>query len=137
MRTLLPTTLIAVTLLMTAAVQAGPYSPGKGGLPEAGAIDAGIAGFVGPDGEGSVFIELPLGSVGNGICFDRGGDMYIADYTNHNVLRVDMDTLAISVYAHDPSLNQPNDLAIDVDDTLYASDPNWAADVGHPRCPPA
>ena len=54
MRTLLPTTLIAVTLLMTAAVQAGPYSPGKGGLPEAGAIDAGIAGFVGPDGEGSV-----------------------------------------------------------------------------------
>jgi sugar lactone lactonase YvrE len=41
-----------------------------------------------------------------------------------------METMSISVYAHDPSLNQPNDLAIDVDDTLYASDPNWAADVG-------
>lgn len=90
----------------------------------------GTIGKVTPDGEGSVFIELPLGSVGNGIRFDRGGDMYIADYTNHNVLRVDMDTLAISVYAHDPTLNQPNDLAIDVDDTLFASDPNWAADVG-------
>ncbi len=90
----------------------------------------GTIGRVTPDGEGSVFIELPLGSVGNGIRFDRGGDMYIADYTNHNVLRVDMETLAISVYAHEPTANQPNDLAIDVDDTLYASDPNWAGDFG-------
>jgi sugar lactone lactonase YvrE len=90
----------------------------------------GTIGRVTPEGDGSVFLELPLGSVGNGIRFDRGGDMYIADYTNHNVLRVDMETLSVAVYAHEPSLNQPNDLAIDADDTLFASDPNWAEDTG-------
>lgn len=90
----------------------------------------GTIGWVTPEGEGDVFLELPLGSVGNGIRFGRDGDMYIADYTNHNVLRVDMETRAIAVYAHEPSLNQPNDLAIDIDDTIFASDPDWAADTG-------
>lgn len=39
------------TLLVTSA-WAGPYSPGKGGVAEQGFTDAGIAGFVGPAGEG-------------------------------------------------------------------------------------
>ena len=56
--------------------------------------------------------------------------MLIADYTNHNVLRVDMATRAISVYAHEPAMNQPNDIAIGADDLVYASDPNWAESTG-------
>ena len=44
---------LALTFIMIAfPVWAGPYSPGKGGAAEAGFIDAGIAGFVGPAGEG-------------------------------------------------------------------------------------
>ncbi|MGI6655736.1 MAG: PEP-CTERM sorting domain-containing protein [Desulfobulbus sp.] len=39
-------------LAFAATAQAGPYSPGKGGPDEAGYIDAGIAGFVGPAGLG-------------------------------------------------------------------------------------
>src|SRR5215813_6608062 len=31
------------------------------------------------------YVELPPGSVGNAIRFDRDGRMYIADYKNHNV----------------------------------------------------
>ena len=56
--------------------------------------------------------------------------MFIADYTNHNVLRVDMDTRQISAYAHEPTMNQPNDLAIGANDIIYASDPNWGASTG-------
>ena len=87
-------------------------------------------GKVTPDGTASVFVELPTGSIGNGIRFDREGFMYIADYTNHNVLKVDMDTRDISVHAHEPTMNQPNDLAIGANDILYASDPNWAETTG-------
>lgn len=87
-------------------------------------------GIVTPDGDASVFVELSLGSIGNGIRFDSEGFMFIADYTNHNVLRVDMDTREISVHAHEPTMNQPNDLAIGANDILYASDPNWGASTG-------
>ena len=87
-------------------------------------------GKVTPDGASSVFIELPTGSIGNGIRFNSEGFMFIADYTNHNVLKVDMDTRNITVYAHEPTMNQPNDIAIGANDILYASDPNWGASTG-------
>ena len=87
-------------------------------------------GKVTPDGTASVFVELPTGSIGNGIRFNSEGFMFIADYTNHNVLKVDMDTRAISVHAHEPTMNQPNDIAIGANDILYASDPNWAESTG-------
>ena len=87
-------------------------------------------GMVTPDGASSVFVELPTGSIGNGIRFNSEGFMFIADYTNHNVLKVDMDTRDISVHAHEPTMNQPNDLAIGANDILYASDPNWNASTG-------
>ena len=87
-------------------------------------------GKVTPDGDASVFVELSIGSIGNGIRFDSEGFMFIADYTNHNVLRVDMNTRETSIYAHEPTMNQPNDLAIGANDILYASDPNWGASTG-------
>ncbi|MYB00438.1 SMP-30/gluconolactonase/LRE family protein [Candidatus Poribacteria bacterium] len=87
-------------------------------------------GKVTPDGNESVFVELPTESIGNGIRFNSEGFMFIADYTNHNVLKVDMDTREISVHAHEPTMNQPNDLAIGANDILYASDPNWGASTG-------
>lgn len=83
-----------------------------------------------PDGRSEVFLTLPGTSTGNGIVFNRAGTMFIADYVGHNVLRVDMKTKQISVYAHNPQMNQPNDLAIGPDGTLYASDPNWTAGTG-------
>jgi sugar lactone lactonase YvrE len=87
-------------------------------------------GKVTPQGEASVFIELPNGSIGNGIRFDSQGYMLIADYTNHNVLKVDMQTRQIEVRAHEPTMNQPNDLAIGGNDIVYASDPNWKESTG-------
>lgn len=87
-------------------------------------------GKVTPDGTASVFVELPTGSIGNGIRFNSEGFMFVADYTNHNVLKVDMDTWNITVHAHEATMNQPNDIAIGANDILYASDPNWGASTG-------
>jgi sugar lactone lactonase YvrE len=87
-------------------------------------------GRVTPDGKGEVFLEMPAGSLGNGIRFDRAGMMYVADYTGHNVLRVDPATRRIEVFAHEPAMNQPNDLAIGPDEVLWASDPDWNAGTG-------
>ena len=87
-------------------------------------------GIVTPEGQASVFVVLPDSSTGNGIRFTSDGAMLVADYVNHNVLKVDMATRAVSVYAHEPAMNQPNDLAIGANDLVYASDPNWAESTG-------
>ena len=87
-------------------------------------------GRVTPEGRAELFVALPEGSWGNGIRFDQKGTMFVADYTGHNVLSVDMTTRAITVFAHDARMNQPNDLAIAPDGTLYASDPNWKQGTG-------
>ncbi len=60
----------------------------------------------------------------------RDGSFYVADYTGHNVLKVDPKTRDVSVFAHHDGMNQPNDLAIAPDGTLYASDPNWSEGTG-------
>jgi sugar lactone lactonase YvrE len=98
-------------------------------------------GRVTPDGTSTLFLELPTGSTGNGIRFDRAGDMYIADYTGHNLLKVDMAACgratslaarnaAIAVFAHEAEMHQPNDICITADDRFFASDPNWAESWG-------
>ena len=87
-------------------------------------------GIVTPEGQASVFVVLPDSSTGNGIRFTSDGAMLVADYVNHNVLKVDRTTRAVSVYAHEPAMNQPNDLAIGANDIVYASDPNWAESTG-------
>ncbi len=87
-------------------------------------------GRVTPDGKGEVFATLAGDSVGNGIRFDRKGVMFVADYVGHNVLRIDPKTRAVTVFAHEARMSQPNDLTLAPDGTLYASDPNWKEGTG-------
>lgn len=87
-------------------------------------------GKIAPDGSGQVFFEMPGGSLGNGIRFDRAGMMYVADYAGHNILRIDPRTKSVAVFAHNALMNQPNDLAITGRGVLYASDPNWKEGTG-------
>ncbi|MBI1922956.1 SMP-30/gluconolactonase/LRE family protein, partial [Candidatus Poribacteria bacterium] len=87
----------------------GPACDAEGNLYAVNYARQHTIGKVTPAGECSVFLELPNGSIGNGIRFNRAGFMFIADYTNHNILKVNMRTREISVYAHEPTMNQPND----------------------------
>ncbi len=90
----------------------------------------GTIGLLSPGGSPAVFIDLPEGSIGNGIRFDSQGNMLIADYTNHNVLKVDMTSGKLTIFAHESGMSQPNDIAIDSKDRLYASDPDWNSGKG-------
>lgn len=109
----------------------GPAVDATGNLYAVNFAEQGTIGVVTPDGVASLFVKLPAGSVGNGIRFDKGGFMYIADYPRHNILKVDPSTKEISVFAHEPAMNQPNDIAISpVSEILYASDPAWRDSTG-------
>jgi sugar lactone lactonase YvrE len=90
----------------------------------------GTVGVVSPDGKAELFITLPEGSTANSAKFDSKGNMYLADYTGHNVLLVDMKTKAITVYVHSDKFNQPNDIIVYKKDRFFASDPNWKASTG-------
>jgi gluconolactonase len=90
----------------------------------------GTIGRITPDGFADVFVELPDGSIGNGIRFDSHGSMFIADYTNHNILKVDMSSRNVSIHGHESRMIQPNDIAIDRKDRIYASDPDFKAKKG-------
>jgi sugar lactone lactonase YvrE len=81
--------------------------------------------------------DLTGGSIGNGIRFDKQGRMYVADYPNHNVLKFEKGQTKATVFFTTrerpngaPKFNQPNDLAIAADGTLYASDPDFNANTG-------
>lgn len=113
----------------TAGIE-GPACDRDGNIYAVNYLKEGTIGKVTPGGKGSVYVTLPGKSVGNGIVFDRKGTMYIADYVGHNVLKVDSKTKEVSVFAHEPKMNQPNDLAIAPDGTLFASDPNWGIGTG-------
>lgn len=113
----------------TAGIE-GPNSDREGNVYAVNFAKEGTIGRVTPAGKAEVFVELPAGSVGNGIVFGKDGAMFVADYPQHNVLKIDLATKKIAVFAHDPAMNQPNDLAIAPDGTLYASDPNWGKSTG-------
>jgi sugar lactone lactonase YvrE len=108
----------------------GPACDARGNVFAVNFSEQQTIGRVTPDGKGEIYVRLPGASVGNGIRFGRGGAMHVADYVGHNVLRIDPETRAVTVFAHDDRMNQPNDLAITADGTIYASDPNWDQKTG-------
>jgi len=108
----------------------GPAFDKKGNLYVVNFQKDGTVGKVSRNGEVSLFLTLPEGSIANSIKFDSKGDMYLADFAAHNVLKVDWKTKKISVYAHTDKFNQPNDIIINSKDQLFASDPNWKESTG-------
>ena len=120
---------LTATNAFTSGIE-GPACDAAGNIFAVNFLKQHTIGRTTPAGVSEVFITLPGKSIGNGIRFDRTGKMYVADYTEHNVLRIDPATRKIEVFAHEPRMNQPNDLAIAPNGTLFASDPNWAEKTG-------
>ncbi|UOD33460.1 SMP-30/gluconolactonase/LRE family protein [Massilia violaceinigra] len=87
-------------------------------------------GKVKPDGAAEVFATLPGASVANGIRFGPDGAMYVADYVEHTIYRIDPASGAIAIHAREAAMSQPNDLAITAAGVIYASDPDWKKNTG-------
>ncbi|WP_245288170.1 SMP-30/gluconolactonase/LRE family protein [Bradyrhizobium sp. Ec3.3] len=77
------------------------------------------------------FAELPQGSVGNSIRFDRDGTMFVADYKGHNIFALPKGNAEPRLWFHSDEMKQPNDMTMARDGTIYASDPNWKGREGH------
>lgn len=90
----------------------------------------GTIAIINKKGKTGFFVTLPKGSTGNGIRFGDKNTFYVADFTGHKVLKVDLMTKDISVFAHEPKMNQPNDLAITSKGLIFCSDPNWKESTG-------
>lgn len=108
----------------------GPACDDKGYVYAVNLERQGTIGRVAPNGRAEVYLTLPAGSVGNGIRFGPKGEMYVADYVGHNVFAIDPTNRSTTVFAHGDAMNQPNDLALGPNGTLYASDPNWDEGTG-------
>ena len=51
--------------------------------------------------------------------------MFVADYKKHNIFLVSPDGREVRTYFHSDDFNQPNDMTVAADGTIYASDPHW------------
>jgi sugar lactone lactonase YvrE len=107
----------------------GIEGPAVDGLGNLYVVNFGKPGTIGkvPAGasQSELFGVLPEGSVGNAIRFDREGRMFVADYKKHNIFLVSPDGKDIKAYFHSDAFNQPNDLTVAANGTIYASDPHW------------
>jgi gluconolactonase len=91
----------------------------------------GTIGQVALDGTVSLYVTLPYESVANAIMWDSEGNMLLADWKGHNILKVNTRNRRISVVVHHRGFNQPNDLAVNKAGQIFASDPNWAEGTGN------
>ncbi len=108
----------------------GPAFDKNGQLYVVNYLHDGTIGKVSPDGTCSMFIQLPDSSIANCIQFDNKGNMFLPDFTGHNVLHVDMPTKNVSVFLHEPLMYSPNDLCMNRSGQLFASDPDWKKEIG-------
>lgn len=104
----------------------GPAVDGKGNLYVANFAKQGTIGKLAAGASRSeLFATLPEGSISSAIRFDREGRMFVADYKKHNIFLVGANGASLETYFHSDDFNQPNDMTIAADGTVYASDPHW------------
>jgi gluconolactonase len=90
----------------------------------------GTVGLIHEDGTSELFVRLPEGSIANSIELDKEGNLLLADYTGHNILKANVQTREITVLTHRDDFNQPNDIVLNKKGQLFASDPNWNDSTG-------
>lgn len=110
--------------LFSAGIE-GPAVDKQGNLYVVNFGDKGTIGILRPGKEPELWLQLPEGSIGNSIRFDRDGRMYVADYKKHHVFLIDTATKKIEVLFQKNEMNQPNDMAINSQGVIYMSDPSW------------
>ena len=108
----------------------GPSVDAEGAVYAVNYIMDGTIAKIAKRNKASNFLTLPKGSTGNGIRFGNASTFYVADFTGHNVLKVDLNTKQVSVHCNEPKMNQPNDLAITKNGHIFCSDPNWKEGKG-------
>jgi len=115
--------------LFTSGIE-GPRYDVNGNLFAVNFKTDGTIGLIHENGAAELYVTLPNGSTANSIELDKQGNMLLADYTGHNILKVNSQTKEVTVYAHHNDFNQPNDIVINWKGQIFASDPNWKEGTG-------
>ena len=108
----------------------GPAVDSSGVLYAVNFAHTGSIGRVNKEGQASLLLDLPKGNTGNGIRILPDGDLLVADYTGHTILRVNVSNKTVSVFAHNEKMHQPNDLTLLKSGVIFASDPDWSNNTG-------
>lgn len=108
----------------------GPAVDRSGVLYAVNFAHSGSIGTVTQKGEASLLLDLPKGSTGNGMRILPDGDLLVADYSGHNILRVNVTSKTVSIFAHNKQMHQPNDLSLLKSGVIFASDPDWSTNSG-------
>ncbi len=115
--------------LFTAGIE-GPSVDNNGNIYAVNFQTEGTIGQISPMGDCALYISLPQGSTGNATIVLANFDLLVADYTGHNILRIQHGTLKTDTLVHEPAMNQPNDIVRLLNGYIYASDPNWKKSTG-------
>ncbi len=75
----------------------GPNCDAKGNIFAVNFAREQTIGKITPQGKGETFLTLPGKSTGNGIVFTPEGIMFVADYVEHKIWRIDPKTREIEV----------------------------------------
>lgn len=103
----------------------GPAVDKNGNLYAVNFLKAGTIGKVTPTGEATLWMELPQGSVSSAIRFNTKGEMLVADYKLHRILKMDLSSKQITFLGTSLELQQPNDFTVSRSGSLFLSDPSW------------
>jgi gluconolactonase len=110
----------------------GPAADLNGNLYVVNYAKSGTIGILRQEHAPELWLELPTGGNSASIRMGRSGEMYVADYKLHRIYLINPATRRLDVFAEDLGMNQPNDMAISADGSLYLSDPTWdKAKHGH------
>lgn len=94
--------------------------PAGGGLGSIGQVDS--------KGQVRQLLQLPAGSIGNGLHFSADGALWIADYKQHKIWRFQQQQLQQVWF--EPAMHQPNDLVVMRSGIILATDPAWRKGSG-------
>jgi signal peptidase len=103
----------------------GPAIDRNGTIYIANLLEKGTIAKMEKGGEFKNWLSLPDHGLSSSIRFNSDNKMFVSDFKNHRIYRVDPNTAAIEKHYENPDLNQPNDMAIGADGSIYFSDPTW------------
>ncbi len=92
----------------------------SGGLGSIGQVDS--------TGQVRQLLQLPAGSIGNGLHWSADGALWIADYKQHKIWRFQHQQLNEVWFV--PTMHQPNDLVMMQNGIIFATDPAWRKGTG-------
>lgn len=72
------------------------------------------------------WFKLPDKGQASSVRINAANEMFVSDYKNHRIYRINIENKQFEKYFENKALNQPNDMAITRDGTIYFTDPTWS-----------